>query len=188
MPVGDPSQTETGPAPIARSGKHYATHPFAAGGVTAFASDLVNANLVSFDATSPSTLTLDVPANGNSFLAGDFKGEDFSTLYAIDFLSFDLYKVDTATGALTLVYLAVPPPGAQSGLVERHGVGSHDEHDVRGHARRTADRLIAREDQPRHGATPSTSARLRASAIRPTAPRSSTSRSTRTDACTASRS
>jgi hypothetical protein len=115
LPVGDPSQTQTGPAPIARSDKHYPTHPFAAGSVPAYASDLVNASFVSFDATSPSTLTLDVPEDGNSFLAGDFKGEDFSTLYAIDFLSFDLYKVDTATGARTLVYLAVPPPGAQSG-------------------------------------------------------------------------
>jgi hypothetical protein len=115
LPVGDPSKTETGPAPIVRSAKRYPTHPFAAGGVTAFASDLVNSSFVSFDATAPSTLTLDIPEDGNSFLAGDFKGEDFSTLYAIDFLSFDLYKVDTATGARTLVYLAVPPPGANTG-------------------------------------------------------------------------
>ena len=115
LPVGDPSRTETGPAPIAPSGKARATHPLAADGVTAYASDLVNARFVSFDATAPSTLTMDVPADGNSFLTGDFKGEDFSTLYAIDFRSFNLYKVDTATAALTLVYISVPPPGAQTG-------------------------------------------------------------------------
>jgi hypothetical protein len=114
LPVGDPAETETGPRPVA-PGKARAVQPLAPMGVPAYAADLVNASLVSLDVTDPSTLTSDISMDGNSFLAGDFKGEDFSTLYAIDFLSFDLYKVDTATGARTLVYLSVPPPGAQSG-------------------------------------------------------------------------
>jgi len=56
---------------------------------------------------APASVTDVASLNGLTLLAGDFKGEDFSTLYAIDFLSFNLYKVDTTTGAVTLVYLAV---------------------------------------------------------------------------------
>jgi hypothetical protein len=115
LPMGDPSKTEIGPAPLARSGKPHVPRPLAPVGVPAFAADLINSELVGMDVTAPSTLTSTVPLDGGlSLLAGDFKGEDFSTLYAIDFLSFDLLKVDTATGATTLVYLAVPPPGVSS--------------------------------------------------------------------------
>ena len=115
LPMGDPSKTEIGPAPLARSGKPHVPRPLAPVGVPAFAADLINSELVGMDVTAPSTLTSTVPLAGElSLLAGDFRGEDFSTLYAIDFRSFDLLKVDTTTGAATLVYLAVPPPGVDS--------------------------------------------------------------------------
>jgi hypothetical protein len=113
LPVGDPSQTEIGRRP-AVPGKRYAPQPLAPVGVPAYANDLNTMNLVNFDATAPATMLTEVPVSGNGFYAGAFKGEDFSTLYAIDSLTFELFKVDVATGAETLVYLAVPPDGAQS--------------------------------------------------------------------------
>jgi len=112
LPMGDPSKTRFGPAPVAVAAKHVGPHPLAAGGVTAYAADVNNSVLYSFDATSPADATEVGSLNGLNFLTGDFAGEDFSTLYAIDFRSFCLYKIDTATGATTLVYLAVPPDGA----------------------------------------------------------------------------
>jgi hypothetical protein len=114
LPVGDPSATRIGPAPIAPSSKQPATRVRGPLGVPAFAADPLDARVVSFDATSPSTLTSDLDVQGLQFLSGDFIGEDFSTLYAIDFRSFQLYKVDTATGAPTLVYLTVPPDGVSA--------------------------------------------------------------------------
>jgi hypothetical protein len=114
LPVGDPSQTHIGLAPIARSTKRPATEMRGPVGVPAFAADANNARLVSLDAAAPATLTGDLDVDGLQFLTGDFIGEDFSTLYAIDFRSFQLYKVDTATGTPTLVYLTVPPPGVSA--------------------------------------------------------------------------
>ncbi|HEX5123458.1 MAG TPA: hypothetical protein VFV97_09430 [Rhodanobacteraceae bacterium] len=114
LPVGDPSQTHIGPAPVPLSTKIPATRTRGPLGVPAFAADPLNARLVSFDAKSPSSLTADLDTQGLQFLSGDFIGEDFSTLYAIDFRSFQLYKVDTATGTPTLVYLTVPPPGVSA--------------------------------------------------------------------------
>jgi len=114
LPVGDPSKTRIGLAPIAPSAKRPATSLRGPVGVPAFAADPLDATVVSFDATAPSTLTGDLPVDGLQFLSGDFIGEDFSTLYAIDFRSFQLYKVDTTTGTPTLVYLTVPPPGVSA--------------------------------------------------------------------------
>ena len=113
LPVGDPTQTRIGPRPRASTAGKL-LHPQGTLGVPAYAAELLTSELVSMDASAPATLTDVASLNGLTLLAGDFKGEDFSTLYAIDFLSFNLYKVDTATGAVTLVYLAVPPPGAQA--------------------------------------------------------------------------
>src|SRR5262249_7379673 len=87
------------------------SHPLATGGVPAFAADVINAEFVGMDVTAPQNIEDIASLNGLNLLAGDFKGEDFSTLYAIDFRSYNLYKVDTTTGATTLVYLTVPPPG-----------------------------------------------------------------------------
>ncbi|HEV7489846.1 MAG TPA: hypothetical protein VGO25_03510 [Rhodanobacteraceae bacterium] len=114
LPVGDPAQTRIGPRPRVGSAKSSGSHPQGTIGVPAFAAELQNSELVSMDASAPASVTDVASLNGLTLLAGDFKGEDFSTLYAIDFLSFNLYKVDTMTGAVTLVYLAVPPPGAQA--------------------------------------------------------------------------
>lgn len=113
LPMGDPAQTRIGPAPLA-TGKALASRPLAplGAGVPAFAAEVVNSSLVSMDATDPAAASNVASLNGLNFLAGDFAGEDFSTLYAIDFRSFCLYKIDTATGALTLVYITVPPDGA----------------------------------------------------------------------------
>ena len=111
--MGDPTQTRFGPRPrLSTTGK--LLHPQGTLGVPAFAAELLNSELISMDASAPATLTDVASLNGLTLLAGDFKGEDFSTLYAIDFRSFDLFKVDTATGVATLVYLAVPPPGVSS--------------------------------------------------------------------------
>jgi hypothetical protein len=114
MPMGDPSKTRIGPAPITPSSKKPATAVRGPIGVPAFAADPLDATVVSFDATAPATLTGDLTVDGLQFLSGDFVGEDFSTLYAIDFRSFQLYKVDTTTGTPTLVYLTVPPPGVSA--------------------------------------------------------------------------
>ena len=113
LPMGDPSQTRIGPQPTIPSTKAHVLNPPLVG-VPAYAADVINATLVGFDAVSPSSLVSEVSLDGLNLLAGDFKGEDFSTLYAIDFRSFNLYKVDVATGAVTLVYLAVPPNGVSS--------------------------------------------------------------------------
>jgi len=114
LPVGDPSATRIGPAPVSAYAKQPATRMRGPLGVPAFAADPLDARVVSFDATAPSTLTADLDVEGLQFLSGDFIGEDFSTLYAIDFRSFQLYKVDTATGTPTLVYLTVPPDGVSA--------------------------------------------------------------------------
>lgn len=114
LPMGDPSQTRTGPAPIARSAKTYAPHAPAAIGVPAYAADVTNAQLVFFDAAAPDALQGSLDVSGLQFLSGDFVGEDFTTFYGIDFRSFNLYKVDTTTGATTLVYLTVPPDGVSA--------------------------------------------------------------------------
>jgi hypothetical protein len=111
LPMGDPSKTRTVPAPSAASTKTYAPRVLGPIGVPAYAADVINSQLVSFDAAAPSSFTGALGVDGLQFLAGDFVGEDFSTLYAIDFRSFQLYKVDTATGTPTLVYLTVPPDG-----------------------------------------------------------------------------
>lgn len=114
LPVGDPAQTRIGLAPVAPSAKRPGTGVRGPLGVPAFAADALNARVVSFDAAAPSTLTADLDDQGLQFLSGDFIGEDFSTLYAIDFRSFQLYEVDTATGTPTLVYLTVPPDGVSA--------------------------------------------------------------------------
>lgn len=114
MPMGDPYATRVGPHPVTRATKPYASQPLGTLGVPAFAADVVNAEFVSMDVTAPQTVQDVASLNGLNLLAGDFKGEDFSTLYAIDFRSYNLYKVDTTTGATTLVYLTVPPPGVSS--------------------------------------------------------------------------
>jgi len=114
LPMGDPANAPIGPAPLAPSAKAHVPHPRAPIGVPAFAADPINAAIVTFDAAAPATLTGTLPVDGLQFLSGDFIGEDFSTLYAIDFRSFNLYKVDTATGTPTLVYLTVPPPGVSA--------------------------------------------------------------------------
>ncbi|HEY6985550.1 MAG TPA: hypothetical protein VH375_05675 [Rhodanobacteraceae bacterium] len=113
LPMGDPAKTRVGPNPNLRANASGA-RPLGTVGVPAYAAELINSDLVSMDASAPGSVTEVSPLYGLTFLAGDFKGEDFTTLYAIDFLSFDLYKVDTATGGVTLVYLAVPPPGASA--------------------------------------------------------------------------
>jgi hypothetical protein len=114
LPMGDPANTRIGPAPLASSAKSIAPRASAplGIGVPAFAAEVVNSSLVSMDATDPGAASTVASLNGLNFLSGDFAGEDFSTLYAIDFRSFCLYKIDTATGALTLVYITVPPDGA----------------------------------------------------------------------------
>jgi hypothetical protein len=113
LPVGDPAATRIGPSPAPMNSAKVPSAPRPLGplGVPAYAADVQNSYLVSMDATAPATINTISSLDGLNLLAGDFKGEDFSTLYAIDFRSFNLYKVDTATGATTLVYLTVPPPG-----------------------------------------------------------------------------
>jgi hypothetical protein len=115
LPMGDPSKTSIGARPSSPHKTLDTEHanPLA-GLVPAFADDTISTTIVGFDAASPDTLTPIGGPNGLSFFAGDFVGEDFSTLYAIDFRTFDLYKVDTATGALTRVDVAEVPPGASA--------------------------------------------------------------------------
>jgi hypothetical protein len=115
LPMGDPSKTSIGPRPATPHKTLNTGHasPFA-GVIPAFADDTISGTIVGFDASSPGTLTPIGGPNGLAFFAGDFVGEDFSTLYAIDFRTFDLYKVDTTSGALTRVDVAEVPPGASA--------------------------------------------------------------------------
>jgi hypothetical protein len=113
LPMGDPALTQAGPRPRSPHKPLGAGGPHGfAGMVPAFADETSSSTLVSLDALAPAALTPIGEPNGLQFYAGDFVGEDFSTLYAIDYRTFDLEKVDTTTGAVTRVDTALVPPGA----------------------------------------------------------------------------
>ena len=115
LPMGNPDLSDVGPHPIPADAKPTAPHfgvPFA-DGVPAFGNDVSTSLLVSLDVTQPATLNTIASLNGLQLLAGDFAGEDFSTLYGIDYQSFILYKVDTTTDATTPIDITeVPPPAS----------------------------------------------------------------------------
>lgn len=116
LPMGDPDLSDVGPRPLPVGAKPTEARygvPFAADGVPAVANDVSTSLLVNLDVTQPATLSTIASIDGLQFLAGDFAGEDFTTLYAIDYRSFILYKVDTATGALTPIDITeVPAPAS----------------------------------------------------------------------------
>ncbi len=77
------------------------------------------------DASVPGTSALvGTPTSGATALfAGDFMGSDFSTLFAISYDNNNLYAIDTATAATTLIGTTTPPSGATfSGLAGGPGV------------------------------------------------------------------
>jgi len=111
--MGDPALTRSGPRPVLPHTPAAGVQPSGFGGsVPAFANDPNSSTLFSLDAATPGNLTPIADLGGLQFFAGDFVGEDFGTLVAIDFRSFDLYHVDTATGATTRIDIALVPPGA----------------------------------------------------------------------------
>lgn len=80
-------------------------------GEPAFAVDLQTDTLMHIpDTTVPGTWN-SIGAAMSSLYSGDFLAGDFTTLYAISSDDNNLYKVNTATGAATLVGAATPPAG-----------------------------------------------------------------------------
>lgn len=80
-------------------------------GEPAFAVDLTADSLKFIpDTTLPGTWNT-IGATMTSLFSGDFLAGDFTTLYAISYDNNNLYTVDTATGASTLVGLSTPPAG-----------------------------------------------------------------------------
>jgi len=115
LPQGDPSATSALPAPRPWPAK-LARAPGAraplAGGVPAFGIEFDSASLVSLDATDPSA---PAPIGGIGDLilpAGAFVDEDFSKLYAIDWYTWHLLTIDTATAQTSVVGTAVLQNGA----------------------------------------------------------------------------
>ena len=80
-------------------------------GEPAFAVDLT-ADALKYipDTTLPGVWT-NIGATMTSLFAGDFLAGDFTTLYAISYDNNNLYTVDVATGAYTLVGPSTPPTG-----------------------------------------------------------------------------
>jgi hypothetical protein len=110
----------TGPAPEAASAPALSSNANLFDGILsgepAFAVDLMTDSLAYIpDTTIPGTWNV-VGATMTSLFAGDFISGDFSTLYAISYDNNNLYTVDTATGAYTLVGPAPSPAGNWTGL------------------------------------------------------------------------
>jgi len=118
LPV-DPRPVSSGPAPEAAAGPALAANGLfnnLLAGEPAFAADLMTDNLVYFADTSvPGTWSV-IGATMTSLFSGDFLNGDFSTLYAISYDNSNLYTIDTATGAYTLVGTATSPNGNWTGL------------------------------------------------------------------------
>ena len=111
LPVGDPRLTSAAPAPR-RAGAKVASgsfQPALDGPVPAYAFDLGSSSLVSLDAADPAIVQPLANLGDLTLTAGAFVDEDFSQLYAIDFRSFHLLTVDTATGASTVIGTADSP-------------------------------------------------------------------------------
>ena len=108
LPFGDPSATSALPAPA------HAAHGTAArggifpmrGGVPAFAIDANTSTVYSLDAASPAELVPVGDAGDWILAAGDFVDEDFGRLYAIDWYTWKLMTVDTATAATEVIGVA----------------------------------------------------------------------------------
>jgi hypothetical protein len=73
------------------------------GGSTAFAIDVTANQLVTFDAENPTGWTVIGATANKGFYAGDFLNGDTSKLYAISYFEKNLYTINTATAAETLV-------------------------------------------------------------------------------------
>ena len=118
LPQGDPAQTSPLPAPRHARGTALARHPHGTAAVPSFGIDFDSSGatwLVSFDSANPTDLW---PVGDLSDLIlsdGVFVDEDFSHLYTIDFYTWHLLSIDTATGARSLVGTVIPQPGAGDG-------------------------------------------------------------------------
>ena len=80
-------------------------------GEPAFAVDLMTDSLKFFPDTTLPGIWTTIGATMTSLFAGDFLAGDFTTLYAISYDNNNLYTVNTATGAYTLVGPSLPPSG-----------------------------------------------------------------------------
>jgi hypothetical protein len=84
------------------------------GGSTGYAFDVFNGSFGNFDVTD-GTVYNNLGANAQSFFAGDFAGDDFTTMYSVEFNNAgedSLYSVDTTDGSSTLIgVLAVTASG-----------------------------------------------------------------------------
>jgi hypothetical protein len=80
-------------------------------GINAYALDIDNIShvlLVSFNTSTPGTLTTIGDLGTHSFFAGDFLNGDSSKLYTLDYSTNHLYSVNTSTAALTDIGAATP--------------------------------------------------------------------------------
>ncbi|HOR84654.1 MAG TPA: S8 family serine peptidase, partial [Anaerolineaceae bacterium] len=82
-------------------------------GAPAYAIDVYPGyNLVNIpDTEIPGVWNVIGSMGSNDFFAGDFIGGDFSTLYAIEYNTNDLYAINTTTAAQNLIGKSTPPVG-----------------------------------------------------------------------------
>jgi PKD repeat protein len=81
-------------------------------GAPAYAVDVYPGyNLVTFESETPNPWTVVAPLPGTQYFGGDFLNGDFSSLYVVDYATNSLYKVDTTTGAVTLIGPSAPGGG-----------------------------------------------------------------------------
>jgi len=111
----DTRPVSIGPAPKAASALQLSDNKSPLSGILvgepAFAVDLMTDALKYIpDTTLPGVWT-NIGATMTSLFAGDFLAGDFTTLYAISYDNNNLYTVDVATGAYTLVGPSTPPAG-----------------------------------------------------------------------------
>lgn len=80
-------------------------------GYTAYAMDLFNTNLVSFDTDTPGTFNVIGSNGGGNYFAGDFLMGDFTKLYVLDYSTNAFGYFDTGTAAYTNIGTATPGSG-----------------------------------------------------------------------------
>ncbi|MDQ4077447.1 MAG: DUF4394 domain-containing protein, partial [Chloroflexota bacterium] len=111
-PLGDPAESSLEAVPTHFGAATTQTRPTGEllGAASAFGVDLVLDSLVSFTTDAPGTLDTVGPTSG-AYFGGDFMGNDFSTLYAVNNDTDELVAIDTATAAETIIGSMVPASG-----------------------------------------------------------------------------
>jgi len=107
---GTPTSIAQAPTLARSKGEPVAPLLLLPSGVPAFAAEVINDNLVSFDTDAPATLSV-IGSTGASYFGGDFLDGDFSKMYAVDYLANNFVSIDTTTAAVTIIGAASPVSG-----------------------------------------------------------------------------